>query len=58
MDKVQKQRAEDATLIFRTKMDAGSLNDRQVRLCIKALREVLLERQQWRATAKYVKRQA
>jgi hypothetical protein len=50
-----KQAIADAALTFRTKVDASALTDREIRLAIKALREVLLFRQQQRASEKIQK---
>jgi hypothetical protein len=47
--------AKAATLVFTTKADAAKLTDAEVRLAIKSLREVLLDRQRQRAAAKYLK---
>jgi hypothetical protein len=52
---VDKQKAKDAVLVFDTRMDADGKTDAQIRLQIKTLRAVLLDRQQQRATVKYRK---
>jgi hypothetical protein len=53
---VDAKKVKDAALVFRAKMEAGELTDAQLRLKIKTLQAVLLERQQRRASAKDLRR--
>jgi hypothetical protein len=46
--------AEKATFVFLRRMDAAGWTDAQVRLTVKVFRETLLQRQQERATKKYL----
>jgi hypothetical protein len=52
MTKSLKTKAKDTALVFQAKMDAGPLTDREIRLKIKALREVLKVRKERRAAEK------
>jgi len=45
-----------AAIAFTLKVDAGQWTDAEVRHAIKALRTLLLERQQRRATEKYLRK--
>lgn len=49
------QKAKNAVHLFQLKADAATWTDAQIRQAVKALREVLLLRQQRRATAKHLK---
>jgi hypothetical protein len=46
--RINNRKVKDATLVFVTKTDCCSLTDRQVRIKIEALQELLLQRQQER----------
>jgi hypothetical protein len=50
---VDKKKAQDAVLVFNTRADAGAKTDAQIRLQIKTLRALLLERQQRRAASRH-----
>jgi hypothetical protein len=52
---VDMKKNEDAVLVFNTRAEAGPKTDAQIRLQIRTLRAVLLERQQRRAAERYRK---
>jgi hypothetical protein len=58
MTPTEHKKAKEAALRFQTTMDAEPRTDAEIRLIIKMLREVLLKRQQARASVKYVKAKA
>ncbi len=52
MNATEHKQAASAAFVFGVKMDAGPWTDARIRLAIQALRAVLLDRQQRRATKK------